>query len=75
VFVVYGAGSGLCDDLVTRSEESYLTARDLETSTLWRPRTQLGCRGIEKKTIQAIYSPYNVTLRRVRATVVAVGKQ
>jgi len=51
----------------------YLIVRDLETSTMRRPRIELGCRAIEKKTMQAIY--YNVKSRHVRATVVAMGKQ
>jgi hypothetical protein len=41
-------GSGLCDGLITRSEESYrvcvcLIVCDLETSTVRRPRTEFGC--------------------------------
>jgi hypothetical protein len=43
VFLVCCAGSGLCDELNTRSEESYrlcvcLTECDLETSTRRQPR-------------------------------------
>jgi hypothetical protein len=48
VFLVCCAGSGLCDELFTRSEESYrlwvcLTECDLETSTRRQPRPELLC--------------------------------
>jgi hypothetical protein len=41
-------GSGLCDTLITRPEESYplcvsLIMRDLGTSTIRWPRHDLGC--------------------------------
>jgi len=47
------AGSGLCDKLITRSEESYgacvcLIVRDIETSTIRRPRLDLDCCAKEK---------------------------
>jgi len=47
-FLVCCAGSGLCDELITRSEESCrlcvcLIECDLETSTRRRPRPELVC--------------------------------
>ena len=50
VFVVCCACSGLCDELITRSEESYRVCMFvciLEISTTWRPKTNLGCRATE----------------------------
>ena len=57
VFVVCCVGSGLCDGLITRSEESYgvrvcLILRDLGTSTMSRPRPDLGCCATEEKNLQ-----------------------
>jgi hypothetical protein len=56
VFVVCCVGSGLYDELITRSEESYrvcvcvcLIVCDVETSTMRRPRSELGCCATEKK--------------------------
>ena len=50
MFVVCCVGSGLCDELITRSEESYrvcasvcLIVCDLYVSTMRRPRPDLGC--------------------------------
>jgi hypothetical protein len=45
VFVCYIDG-GLCDELITRSEESYrryVSVYDLDTSTIKRTRTVMGC--------------------------------
>jgi len=56
LFVVCCAGSGLCDELITRSEESYcmcvcvfLTVFDLETSTVKRSRPELDCSDTKEK--------------------------
>jgi hypothetical protein len=48
VFVVCCVGSGLCDKLITRSEESYrvcvcVAVCDLETTTMRRSRPELSC--------------------------------
>jgi hypothetical protein len=48
LFVVFCVGSGLCDWLITRPEQSYrlcvcLTVCDLETSTVRRPSPEVGC--------------------------------
>jgi hypothetical protein len=48
VFVVFSGSSGLCDELITPSEESYricvcLNTRDLETSAMRWPRPDLRC--------------------------------
>ena len=41
------SGRGLCDELITRPEESYrlwcIIVCDLETSRMWRPWSALGC--------------------------------
>jgi hypothetical protein len=53
VFVVCCEGSGLCDELLTHSEESYqmcLIVCDLETSIVRQPRPKLGCHAMEKNT-------------------------
>jgi len=47
-------GSGLCNVLITYSEESYLVCvclivRDLETSTVRQPRPNLGCCNRERE--------------------------
>jgi len=46
-------GKGLCDELITRPEESYrmlgVVVCDLETSTMRRPWTTLGCSATAKK--------------------------
>jgi hypothetical protein len=54
------SGRGLCDGLITRSEESYrlcvcLIVCDLETCTVRRPRPDLGlrARGKERKAFVA----------------------
>jgi len=54
VFVVCCVGSGLCDELITRLEESYtcvvcLNECDLETSKMGRPGLELGCCATEGK--------------------------
>jgi len=56
IFCVCGVlcGSVICDDLITRSEDSYrvcvcLSMGDLETSMLRRPRFKLGCCAKKKK--------------------------
>jgi hypothetical protein len=62
VFVVSCVGSGLCVELVTRSEESYrvcvcvcvcvsLIVCDIETTTLRRSRPELGYSAEEKNEI------------------------
>ena len=57
VCYVFCVGRGLCDELITRSEDSYrararvcvcvcvmcLIVCDLHTSTMRQPRPQLGC--------------------------------
>ena len=47
MLVVCCVGSGLCDELITRSEKSYrllcVTLCDLETSTVSQHRPELGC--------------------------------
>jgi len=53
VFVLYCVGSGPCDELITRSEESYRVCvsncvYDLESSTVQRPRPELGFCATEK---------------------------
>jgi len=45
---VSGVGTNLCDELITHSEESYrvyvcVCVSDLETSTIRRSRSELGC--------------------------------
>ena len=53
LFVVCCVGSGLCDGLITLTEEFYrvcVSVCDLETSTVRRPRTDLGCRTTKKST-------------------------
>jgi len=52
VFLVCCVGSGLCDELITHSEESYcvcdyvnIIVYDLETSTMRLPRPELGYSG------------------------------
>jgi hypothetical protein len=54
VFVVCCVSSGLCDKLITCSEESYwvcvrLILCNLETSTVKQPRPKLGCCTTQKK--------------------------
>ena len=59
LFVVSCSGSGLCDELITHSEESYrlclcacvcvcLIVCDLENSTMRLPRLEMGCFAIER---------------------------
>jgi hypothetical protein len=43
------AGSGFCDGLIARSEESYRVC-DLETSTFMRPRHDMSCCITKNKT-------------------------
>ena len=49
------SGRGLCDELITRPEESYrlwcVVVCDLETSRMRRPWPALGCSATEKKYI------------------------
>jgi len=53
VFVVCCVRSGLCESLITRSEESYwvciLIVCDLETAKMRRPRSDLGCGATEEE--------------------------
>jgi len=56
VFVVCCAGSGLCDELITRSEESNracvcLILSELETPTVRGPKTDLGCCATRKNKV------------------------
>jgi len=57
VFVVRCSASDLCDVPITQSEESYhmfmcvLIVCDLETSTIKRARSELGCRATENKAV------------------------
>ena len=48
------SGRGLCDELITRPEESYrmwcIVVCDLETSRMRRPWPALGCSATEKKS-------------------------
>ena len=74
--VLCRVGRGRCDELITHSEESCrvcvcLTVCDLETWTLRQPRSVLGCCSTDKQDRQCTY---NVILRRVRVTIVAVEK-
>jgi hypothetical protein len=48
IFVASCVGSGLSDELIARSEESYRTC-DLKTSTMRWPRSDLGCNTTKKK--------------------------
>ena len=62
MFVVCRAGSGLCDELITRLGESNRACvcqivSDLETSTVRGPRTDLDCCATQKKIVK------NVTAR------------
>ena len=49
------SGRGLCDELITRPEESYrlwcVVVCDLETSRMWRPWPALGRSATEKKIV------------------------
>ena len=54
VFIVCCVGSGLCDELITRSEESCRVC-DQEMSTSVRPRPGLGCCAAEIKIHIMIY--------------------
>jgi len=63
VFYVCCVGSGLCDELITRSEESCRVCererdreRNLVTSTMRRPGPELGCRATENE--RKIYLSY-----------------
>jgi hypothetical protein len=52
------SGRGLCDELITRPEESYrlqcVVVCDLETSRMRRPWTALGRSATEKRSILII---------------------
>jgi hypothetical protein len=69
VFVVCGVGSGFCDEMINRSEESYcvcvcvcVCVCGLETSTMRRPRPEFGNCGTEKgRTIYGSYTHYITT--------------
>jgi hypothetical protein len=57
-FVVCCVGSGVCDELITRTEESYrvrvcvcLIVCDIETPITRRPRPELGCRTTGKENV------------------------
>jgi len=63
LFFVSCVGSGLCDELITHSEESYhvcvcvcLIVCDLEKSTMRRPRPELGCCAIKKNMGRLLHS-------------------
>jgi len=49
------SGTGLCDELITRPEESYrlwgVVLCDLETSRMRRPWTTGGCRAVSKEKV------------------------
>jgi len=49
------SGRGLCDELITRPEESYrlwcVVVFDIETSWMWRPWPTGGCCAKNKQTI------------------------
>jgi hypothetical protein len=53
------SGRGLCDELITRPEESYrmwcVVVCDLETSRMRRPRPALGSSATAKKSIDMWY--------------------
>jgi hypothetical protein len=62
-FVFLVRGSGICDEQITRSEESYrisvcvcVTGSDLGTSTKKWPRAELSCCATEKKILQRYLS-------------------
>jgi len=51
-------GSGLCDELITLTEESCrvgmcLIVRDLATSTMRRPAPELGCCSTERNDLES----------------------
>ena len=54
------SGSGLCDELITRPEESYrlwcVVVCDLETSRMRRPWPALGCGSTGEKIYIHIYT-------------------
>jgi hypothetical protein len=53
------SGRGLCDELITRLEESYrlwcVVMCDIETSSIRRPWHALGCRAAAKKNLRESY--------------------
>ena len=62
--VLSRVGSGLCDELITRSEESYsvcvcvsvcLIVCDLQPSKIRRPRPDLGCSTTGEKINSTLY--------------------
>jgi hypothetical protein len=73
------SGRGLCDELITRPEESYrmwcVVVCDLETSRMRRPRLALGLIATEKKSyttpITAVFSGYFTLRIRYRTHVSA----
>ena len=63
---IYCVGSGLCDDLITRSEDSCplcVQLCDVETSTMRRPWPRLGCCAAEKKMCKKYTSTIKKKLR------------
>ena len=72
MFVVCCAGSGLCDELITRSEEFNrecvcLIVSDLETSTVRGPRTDLGFCVTRKKNCKGYNGPWHDHRDRIMA--------
>ena len=65
------SGRGLCDELITRSEESYrlwcVVVCDLETSSMRRPWPALGCSATENKQNSHIW------FTNVMSTVTFIG--
>jgi len=83
------SGTGLCDELITRPEESYrlwcADMCDLETSRMWRPWTVLGrsATGKERKKKSSCVTPIPAVsylqstkwiLRNVRAVISAIHR-
>jgi hypothetical protein len=71
VLFVCCVGSGLCDGLITRSEESYrvcvcvcLIMSDMETSIMRRPELDLGCSAPEIKKKSEQYSQQDLPIHQ-----------
>jgi hypothetical protein len=70
VFVLCCVGSGLCHELIPRSEEFYLLCVcvcvylivcDLETTTMMRPMSELGCCAAKENKISTVCFFYRST--------------
>jgi len=60
------SGRGLCDELITCPEESYLlwcvVVCDLETSSMRRPLSTGGCRAKNKLTTEKTWGQFNLEI-------------